>query len=62
MPEAICCCLQTCTVNVVLLVMCLLVFIVTSADMSQIFTIKPEALRYCWDSFAYKLSLSLVLM
>ena len=35
LPEAICCCLQTCSVNVVLLVMCCMripVFIVTSAD------------------------------
>ena len=39
MPEAICCCLQTCSVNVVLLVMCCMcipVFIVTSADISQL--------------------------
>ena len=38
-PEAICCCLQTCTANFVLLVMycmCLLVFIVASADISQL--------------------------
>ena len=39
LPEGICCCLQTCSVSVVLLVMCcicVLVFIVTSADMSQL--------------------------
>ena len=39
LPEAICCCLQTCSVNVVLLVMCCMcipVFIVTSADISQL--------------------------
>ena len=35
LPEGICCCLQTCSVNVVLLVMCCMclpTFIVTSAD------------------------------
>ena len=37
LPEAICCCLQTYTVNDVLLVMCLPAFFVTSADKSQIF-------------------------
>ena len=39
LPEAICCCLQTCSVNVVLLVMCCMcipIFIVTSADISQL--------------------------
>ena len=39
LPEAICCCLQTCSVNVVLLVMCCMcipAFIVTSADISQL--------------------------
>ena len=38
-PEAICCCLQTCYVDVVLLVMyCMYIqaFIVTSADISQL--------------------------
>ena len=36
-PEAICCCLQTCCVNIVLLVMCCMcTFIVTSADISQL--------------------------
>ena len=38
LPEAICCCLQTCNVDVVLLVMyCMYIqaFIVTSADISQ---------------------------
>ena len=36
--EAICCCLQTCNVDVVLLVMCcmcIIAFIVTSADIFQ---------------------------
>ena len=37
LPEAIFFCLQTYTVNDVLLVMCLLAFFVTSADKSQIF-------------------------
>ena len=39
LPEAICCCLQTCNVDVVLLVMCcmcIMAFIVTSADISQL--------------------------
>ena len=35
LPEAICCCLQTCNVDVVLLVMYLPAFIV-SADISQL--------------------------
>ena len=40
LPEAICCCLQTCSINVVLLVMCCMcipVFIVTSADISLLY-------------------------
>ena len=36
LPEAICCCLQTCNVDVVLLVMYLPAFTVTSADISQL--------------------------
>ena len=39
LPEANCCCLQTCSVNAVLLVMCCMcisTFIVTSADISQL--------------------------
>ena len=51
LPEAIHCCLQTYTVNDVLLVMycmCLPAFFVTSADKSQIFilftNILPEAI------------------
>ena len=39
LPEAICCCLQTCNVDVVLLVMYRVhkpAFIVTSADISQL--------------------------
>ena len=40
LPEAICCCLQTCNVDVVLLVMYSIynipAFIVTSADISQL--------------------------
>ena len=47
LPEAICCCLQTCSVDVVLLVMCCMcipVFIVTSAPVMGIFyNILPEA-------------------
>ena len=34
LPEAICCCVQTCNVDVVLLVMHIPAFIVTSADIS----------------------------
>ena len=48
LPEAICCCLQTCNVDVVLLVMyCLYIpgFIVTSADISQLWVyLLPEAI------------------
>ena len=51
LPEAICCCLQTYTVNDVLLVMycmCLPAFIVTSADKSQLWVLfmqfTPEAI------------------
>ena len=55
LPEAICCCLQTCSVNVVLLVMCWMcipVFIVTSADISQLYVmlftnILPQASCCC---------------
>ena len=54
LPEAICCCLQTCSVNIVLLVMCCMcipTFIVTSADISQLWVylcyILPEASCCC---------------
>ena len=50
LPEAICCCLQTCSVNVVLLVMCWMcipVFIVTSADISQLWVYLCYLLIYC---------------
>ena len=36
LPEAICCCLQTCNVDVVLYCMHIPAFIVTSADISQL--------------------------
>ena len=39
LPDAVCCCLQTCNVDVVLLVMyymCILAFIVTSADINHV--------------------------
>ena len=39
LPEAICCCLHTCSVNVMFLVMCCMcipAFIVTSADIGQL--------------------------
>ena len=45
LPEAICCCLQTCNVDVVLLVIyCMYIpaFIVTSADISQLWVYLPE--------------------
>ena len=49
LPEAICC-LQTCSVNVVLLVMCCMcipVFIVTSTDISQLWVYLCYLLIYC---------------
>ena len=54
LSEAICCCLQTCNVDVVLLVMycmCIPAFIVTSADISHLWVI------YCLRLFVvvYKL-------
>ena len=45
LPEVICCCLQTCNVDVVLLVMyCMYIpaFIVTSADISQLYGFRPR--------------------
>ena len=36
LPEAICCCLQTCNVDVVMYCMYIPAFIVTSADISQL--------------------------
>ena len=54
LPEAICCCLQTCNVDVVLLVMyCMYIpgLIVTSADISQLWVylcyLLPEAICCC---------------
>ena len=52
LPEAICCCLQTYTVNNVMYCMCLPAFFVTSADKSQIFmlftnNILPGAICCC---------------
>ena len=50
LPEAICCCLQTCDVNVVLMVMCCMcipVFIVTSADISRLWVYLCYLLIYC---------------
>ena len=54
LPEAICCCLQTCNVDVVLLVMYIPAFIVTSADISQLWV---YLLIYCLRLFVvvYKL-------
>ena len=55
LPEAICCCLQTCNVDVVLLVMYYIpAFIVTSADISQLWV---YLLIYCLRLFivVYKL-------
>ena len=50
LPEAICCCLQTCSVNVVLLAMCCMcipAFIVTSADISQLWVYLCYLLIHC---------------
>ena len=60
LPEAICCCLQTCNVDVVLLVMyCMyiLAFIVTSADISQLWVYLCYLQIYCLRLFVvvYKL-------
>ena len=60
LPEAICCCLQTCNVDVVLLVMyCMYIpaFIVTSADISQLWIYLCYLLIYCLRLFVvvYKL-------
>ena len=59
-PVAICCCLQTCNVDVVLLVMyCMYIpgFIVTSADISQLWVYLCYSLIYCLRLFVvvYKL-------
>ena len=60
LPEAICCCLQTCNVDVVLLAMyCMYLpgFIVTSADISQLWVYLCYLLIYCLRLFVvvYKL-------
>ena len=60
LPEAICCCLQTCNVDVVLLVMCcmcIMAFIVTSADISQLWVYLCYLLMYSLRLFVvvYKL-------
>ena len=57
LPEAICCCLQTCNVDVVLLVMYIPGFIVTSADISQLWVYLCYSLIYCLRLFVvvYKL-------
>ena len=50
LPEAVCCCLQTYTVNDVLLIMycmCLPAFFVTSADTSQLWVYLCCLLIYC---------------
>ena len=54
LPKAICCCLQTCNVDVVLLGMYIQAFIVTSADISQLWV---YLLLYCLRLFVvvYKL-------
>ena len=66
LPEAICCCLQTYTVNDVLLVMycmCLPAFFVPSADKSQLWVysnILPVAICCCLDTYnVYVLLLTL---
>ena len=57
LPEAICCCLQTCNVDVVLLVMYIPTFIVTSADISLLWIYLCYLLIYCLRLFVvvYKL-------
>ena len=60
LPEAICRCLQTCNVDVVLLVMyCMYIpaFFVTSADISQLWVYLCSLLIYCLRLFivVYKL-------
>ena len=57
LPEAICCCLPTCNVDVVLLVMYIPAFIVTSADISQLWVYLCYLLMYCLRLFVvvYKL-------
>ena len=58
LPEAICCCLQTCNVDVVLLVMyCMYIPGVTSADISQLWVYLCYSLSYCLRLFVvvYKL-------
>ena len=60
LPEAICCCLQTCNVDVVLYVMyCMYIpaFIVTSVDISQLWVYLCYLLIYCLRLFVvvYKL-------
>ena len=55
LPEAICSCLQTCNVDVVLLVMyCIYIpaFVVTSADISQLWLYLCYLLIYCLRLFA----------
>ena len=49
LPEAICCCLQTCNVDVVLVMYCMYMpaFIVTSADISQLSVYLCYLLIYC---------------
>ena len=64
LPEAICCCLQTCNVDVVLLVMyCMYIptFIVTSADISLLWIYLCYLLIYCLRLFVvvYKLVMSM---
>ena len=59
LPEAICCCLQTCNVDVVLVMYCMYIpaFIVTSADISQLWVYLCYSLIYCLRLFVvvYKL-------
>ena len=60
LPEAICCCLQTCNVDVVLLVMYRMyipALIVTCADISQLWVYLCYLLIYCLRLFVvvYKL-------
>ena len=57
LPEAICCCLQTCNVDVVLLVMYCIYIPASSADISQLWVYLCYLLIYCLRLFVvvYKL-------
>ena len=55
LPEAICCCFQTCSVNVVMCCICILAFIVTGTDISKLWVylcyLQPVAICCCLVMF-----------